>query len=170
LKKKLEERVSSKNVRKFITLSLLAAFLFSISTTVLANSDSETITTACELKSGLLFAFGDGFSNLKKCPKTGRLVEIIGQRGPRGEQGEPGSPGLSGAEDIAFIDYEDGEAFVLYYDGRVFQMTEQGLVNLNRDVPVDVETILQWNILSFLDNNGDIWWWDSDSWENIGSP
>lgn len=65
---------------------------------VLAQGGLPTITTACESRSGLLNAFNDGFSLLKKCPANSRRVVIIGEQGPRGEKGDKGDQGEPGPQ------------------------------------------------------------------------
>ena len=69
---------------------------------IYAQEGFPTITTACESRNGILRAFDDGFSLLKKCPTNTRRVIIIGEKGDKGdkgdegEKGDKGDPGLKG--------------------------------------------------------------------------
>lgn len=63
---------------------------------IYAQQGLPTITTACENRSGLLWAFDDGFSMFKKCPSNSHRVVIIGEKGDKGEKGDPGEAGPSG--------------------------------------------------------------------------
>lgn len=63
---------------------------------IYAQQGFPTITTACESRNGLLRAFDDGFSLLKKCPAGSRRVVIIGEQGLKGEKGEKGDQGDQG--------------------------------------------------------------------------
>lgn len=51
---------------------------------IYAQQGLPTITIACENRNGLLRAFDDGFSLLKKCPSNSRRVIIIGEKGDPG--------------------------------------------------------------------------------------
>lgn len=83
---------------RFIVLSVLSLVLIvgGISTAYAVDL-FPTISTACESKNGDLAAFNDGFSILKKCPKDGRRVVLIGQQGLKGDKGDQGIPGPSGS-------------------------------------------------------------------------
>jgi hypothetical protein len=74
---------------------ILGLVLFN-SSSVFALLPIPQLSTACELKSGALFAFDDGFSIWKKCPNEGRRVIILGQKGDKGDKGDPGIQGQQG--------------------------------------------------------------------------
>lgn len=78
-----------------ILLITLALAYYGVSR-VLAQVELPRVTTACELKSGLLFAIDDDFSILKKCPGRSRRVVLIGEKGDKGDQGDPGEKGEKG--------------------------------------------------------------------------
>lgn len=68
-----------------------------------------TISTACENRNGLLRAYDDGFSLLKRCPEGNRRVVLIGLPGPQGEpgpqgpsgpKGDPGDPGYTPTKEV----------------------------------------------------------------------
>lgn len=76
-------------------LIILTLIFFGISR-IYAQEGLPTITTACESRSGLLWAFDDGFSIFKTCPKGSRRIVIIGEKGPKGEKGDKGDQGEQG--------------------------------------------------------------------------
>lgn len=88
-------------VLPFLLIILVLIFL-GISR-IYAQEGFPTITIACENRNGLLRAFDDGFSLLKKCPTGSRRVVIIGEQGLKGEKGDkgdPGDPGYTPAKEV----------------------------------------------------------------------
>lgn len=65
---------------------------------IYGQQELPVITTACESRSGLLWAFDDGFSVLKKCPNGSRRVVLIGEQGTKGERGDKGDQGETGPQ------------------------------------------------------------------------
>ena len=82
-----------KNIILLVAISIL---IFLGVSKIYAQQGFPTITTACENRSGLLWAFDDGFSVFKKCPNNARRVVIIGEQGPKGDKGDPGEAGPPG--------------------------------------------------------------------------
>lgn len=86
----------------FLALITLGFFTATKVSAISAQLGLPKITTACEFKSGQLFAFEDGFSILKKCPNNARRIIIIGEKGDKGDtglqglQGDKGDQGLQG--------------------------------------------------------------------------
>lgn len=70
-------------------LLIIFILIFLAVSRIYAQQGFPTITTACENRSGLLWAFDDGFSVFKKCPSNSRRVVIIGEKGDKGEKGDP---------------------------------------------------------------------------------
>lgn len=85
-----------KIVRFLPLLLIILVLIFLGISRIYAQEGLPTITTACENRNGLLRAFNDGFSLLKKCPAGSRRVIIIGERGLKGEKGDPGQVGPQG--------------------------------------------------------------------------
>ena len=81
--------------RLFIPLGVIViSLVFLVSGAIASNI--PTVSTACESKSGLLFAFDDGFSFFKTCQKGFRRVVLIGEQGPKGDAGPQGPQGIQG--------------------------------------------------------------------------
>lgn len=78
-----------------LLIFLFSGFIFFIGKTY-ADEILPTISTACESKSGLLFAYDDGFSIFKKCNGNSRRVVLIGEKGEKGPKGDPGEKGDKG--------------------------------------------------------------------------
>lgn len=82
---------------KILSLLFIAIVLIFLGVSrIYAQQGFPTITTACESRSGLLWAFDDGFSMFKKCPNNSRRVVIIGEKGDKGDKGDPGEAGPPG--------------------------------------------------------------------------
>lgn len=85
---------------KILPFLLIASVLIFLGVSrIYAQQGFPTVTTACESRSGLLWAFDDGFSIFKKCPSSSRRVIIIGEKGEKGDKGDKGDqgdPGLQG--------------------------------------------------------------------------
>ena len=76
----------------------ISAFLliFLVASKIYAQQGFPTVSVACESKSGLLWAFDDGFSVFKDCPSGSRRVVLIGLTGPKGDKGDKGDIGPQG--------------------------------------------------------------------------
>ncbi len=84
-------------ILKIFPFLLIAFVLFFLGfSRIYAQQGFPTINTACENRSGLLWAFDDGFSVFKKCPNNARRVVIIGEKGDKGDTGEKGDKGDKG--------------------------------------------------------------------------
>jgi hypothetical protein len=163
---------------KYFLLTVIFGSLILFTGKVLAQIELPRITTACESKTGQIFAFSDGFSSLMSCPSKTRRVILIGEKGDKGDQGEPGiqgiqgvsgTNGVSGAGNIAFISTTEGYATYLTIDGKYYRNGYYGEIP---DVPIPVSRIRQWNNIVFLDDAGNVWWLNNrtQTWENIGHP
>lgn len=76
-----------KHAKTLVLIGITLGLSLLTTAIVFANQVLPRITTACEDKSGLLFAVDDGFSLRKKCQGNSRRVVIIGEQGPQGEPG-----------------------------------------------------------------------------------
>ena len=81
---------------KVIFVALASLFLIVTVSTVYATNHLPTISTACEHRSGILFAIDDGFSLKKKCEGSSRRVIIVGEKGEQGDKGDKGDKGDQG--------------------------------------------------------------------------
>jgi len=79
-----------------LILTVSIPLLFLTSGKAFSQLTLPTITMVCEDKSGVLYAFDDGFSLFKKCAGKGRRVILIGEKGDRGDKGDKGEQGLQG--------------------------------------------------------------------------
>lgn len=96
-------------IKILIFVLLVLSFSYIGIKKVTAEIEFPRIITACEYKSGLLFAIDDGFSMHKKCPETSRMVMIIGEKGDRGEKGDMGEQGPIGLQGPQGEKGEQGE-------------------------------------------------------------
>lgn len=85
-----------KNIRVIVLSILVLNFAIFAAGKTFANSSLPRISVACETRSGLLFAFDDGFSFRKRCPPRSRRVVLIGEKGEEGDQGVQGEQGPAG--------------------------------------------------------------------------
>lgn len=85
-----------KKLFKIALIPGIALLFFLFSGTISAQINLPQITTACETKSGELYAFNDGFSSRTKCEGASRRVILLGEKGEKGEQGEQGPQGPQG--------------------------------------------------------------------------
>lgn len=93
---------------------------------------------------------------------------------PEGGNGNGnGATGAFGAGNVAFI-YKDGVGIhALRTDGTVWKWPASGWVpegTSGIDVPVPVADIVEWQLASFLDKNGNLWRWSDGNWTNFGHP
>ena len=99
-----------------------------------------------------------------------------GPAGPVGPQGVQGSPTTRGAGNIAFTFRDAGDDIhVLKTDGTVWKWpllgwAPEGVSGIN--APIPVSDIVDWQVISFLDKNGDVWRFSfaSSTWGNYGHP
>jgi len=106
-------------------------------------------------------------------------IELIpgpeGPQGPKGDKGDPGEDSRFGAGNIAFCDSLASCQNILKTDGTIWQYSS-GLsswgprIELPNSVPIPTDDIVSWNGDTFLDKNGDVWWWQNGQWNNIGHP
>lgn len=100
-----------------------------------------------------------------------------GSKGEKGDTGPQGPRGITGAGNIAFI------GFITYYDisnnpinNPVALTNDKGVWQYHPNdggwaqistVPVDPKNIVQWTPYSFLDSNGDIYFFTGQNWDKI---
>lgn len=81
-----------------------------------------------------------------------------------------------GAGNIAFIANYTSRAYALTTDGKNWVWANDGRnwIYLGPtdipDVPVDTENIVQWDYLTFLDSDGNVWYYDRGLWNQVGHP
>lgn len=85
-------------IKRLIPLLIIGIILVGFGVSKVIAQGLPTLTTACENKVGLLFAYNDGFSLLKKCPTGSREVIILGQQGQKGDKGDQGEQGTQGVQ------------------------------------------------------------------------
>lgn len=97
-----------------------------------------------------------------------------GPPGPPGPEGPQGPAGITGAGDVAFIYVDGGNSkYVLKTDGTVWRWSPNSWVRMAEyNVPILTSNILQWEFGSFLDNNGNVWIYNTNNslWVNYGTP
>jgi hypothetical protein len=105
-----------------------------------------------------------------------------GPQGPRGFTGESGSPAVSGAGNIAFLYFYPacGNVYVLDRNGGIWEAAYLAggsgwkPVSPRMRVPVATTDIVSWQLFSFLDRSGNVWWWTGESgreeWHNLSAP
>jgi len=100
-------------------------------------------------------------------------VGPMGPQGPKGDIGEQGPPGITGAGNIAFITVDPGGGvYVLAIDGTAWSLNpgDGWKAETNFDVPLDADDIVQWDLRTFLDDQGGVWYNTSTGWVNFGAP
>lgn len=88
-----------RRIRNFLLgLVVIVPLMFVTSEKVFGLLEFPTISTACEDRSGNLYAFNDGFSLKNTCEGKTRRVILIGEKGDKGDPGVQGIQGIQGTQ------------------------------------------------------------------------
>ncbi len=108
---------------------------------------------------------------------TGATGEVgfTGPQGPTGLTGPTGATGPQarhGAGNIAFINFQG--LFVLTTDGRIWRKGEGTSAVWELEgmaiIPIPVSQIIDWEGQTFLDTDGNVWFYLNGTWNNGGHP
>lgn len=123
------------------------------------SSELPRVEMACENKAGLIHGFDDGFSILKKCPKSSRKVVL-------GSVSTGNSGGGLEAGEVSFISYseEKDQVYVLDKNGKAWfykinddPVLFQRYSSLDLPTGVNINDVVGWNQGSFILKNGNVY-------------
>lgn len=164
-------------INKVIVLGIIAGLVFCVNV-ALANSlegrPFQVIWEVIEELKAKIVGLQEQIDGIELLPGP------QGPPGPEGPRGEPGLPARHGAGNIAFM-HEGDPAYLLKTDGTVWVTNTtsgwggplftqiQGPVS---QLPVPVSEIVSWEFYSFIDQDGNYWYFEyptgANVWHNFG--